>query len=72
MVRAAGNAPACSCSRSRRLTFRLRSGENGRASGDCALYSGLEDRRVSLNTYARIMESRTGVAPVCAALQAAA
>ena len=27
MVRAAGNAPACSCSRSRRLTFRLRSGE---------------------------------------------
>jgi len=26
---------------------------NGRASGYCALYSGLEDRRVSLNTYAR-------------------
>ncbi len=25
----------------------------GRASGNCALYSGLEDRRVSLNTYAR-------------------
>jgi hypothetical protein len=25
----------------------------GRASGYCALYSGLEDRRVSLNTYAR-------------------
>ena len=25
MVRAAGNAPACSCSRSKRLTFRLRS-----------------------------------------------
>ena len=24
MVRAAGNAPACSCSRSKRLTFRLR------------------------------------------------
>src|ERR1035441_231491 len=83
MVRAAGNAPACSCSRSKRLTFRLRSEEdspahrtrhpaitstvrglcrhtrfnwgqgNGRASGYCALYSGLEDRRVSLNTYAR-------------------
>jgi hypothetical protein len=27
MVRAAGNAPACSCSRSKRLTFRLRSDE---------------------------------------------
>ena len=27
MVRAAGNAPACSCSRSRRLTFRLRPGK---------------------------------------------
>ena len=81
MVRAAGNAPACSCSRSRCLTSRLRSErrsqahrtrrpaiistvrglcrqagftwENGRASGYRALYSGLEDRRVSLNTYAR-------------------
>jgi hypothetical protein len=28
--------------------------ESGRASGYCALYSGLEDRRVSFNTYARI------------------
>ena len=72
MVRAAGNAPACSCSRSRRLTFRLRSGETGRASGYRALYSGVEDRRVSLNTYARRLESRTGVAPVSMALQAAA
>src|SRR5437867_12340558 len=26
---------------------------NGRASGYCTQYSGLEDRRVSLNTYAR-------------------
>src|SRR3974377_2512931 len=85
MVIAAGNAPAFSCSRSKRLTFRLRSeelpsalnaisghlavghhlrpcevsagrpgstGGNGRASGYCALYSCLEGRRVSLNTYA--------------------
>jgi len=36
---------------------------NGRASGYRALYSGLEDRRVSLNTYAREMESRAGIAP---------
>ena len=38
--------------------------KNGRASGYCALYSGLEDRRVSINTYARKMESRKGVAPL--------
>jgi len=30
---------------------------NGRASGYRALYFGLEDRRVSLNTYARKLES---------------
>jgi len=29
------------------------SAKTGRASGYCALYSGLEDRRVSFNTYAR-------------------
>jgi hypothetical protein len=61
--------------------------ENGRASGYCALYSGLEDRRVSLNTYARKvtqlepayvgcygdeMESRAGIAPASAVLRTAA
>lgn len=55
---------------------------NGRASGYCALYSGLEDRRVSLNTYARYaelgtmlemkLESRAGFAPTWTVLQTAA
>ena len=35
------------------LTPGFRVAENGRASGYRAPYSGLEDRRVSLNTYAR-------------------
>ena len=46
--------------------------QNGRASGYRALYSGLEDRRVSLNTYARKLESRAGIAPAFAVLQTAA
>jgi hypothetical protein len=41
----------------------IRVAENGRAWGYRAIYFGLEDRRVSLNTYARKMESRPGVAP---------
>ncbi len=111
MVRTAGNAPAFSCSRSKRLTFRLRSGKLpsalnpisghysdrarslsadpvqlrkmarqaealakvGRASGYRALYSCLEGRRVSLNTYARDeLESRKRVARFYTVLQTAA
>ena len=44
----------------------------GRASGYCALYSCLEGRRVSLNTYARMMESRVRVALTCEVLRTTA
>ena len=47
MVRAAGNAPACSCSRSRRLTFRLRSEELPSALNSVA--SHYSDRARSLS-----------------------
>jgi hypothetical protein len=70
------------------LSLLSHAGENGRASGYRALYSGVAYRRVSLNTYARKtieleppyvgcyirweLESRAGIAPACAVLQTAA
>ena len=44
MVRAAGNAPACSCAQGRRLTFRLRSEETGVPCGSCTRLRGFADR----------------------------
>ena len=41
---------------------------NGLACRKCAYYSGLEDRRVSLNTYARRNGIRAGIAPAFSAL----